>query len=1188
MKAIPLVLPLVSLLLSGAPSGCSAPFPSASLSDRYAASPLPTPAPDVDPQRAYLSLSKIEPPVDRPIRPADLKPVSERTAQSMQTARDLLDQQRFTEASLELERALRFDPNHPDLHRTLAQLHWQAGNLERAKTHATRAIEANADDAGAHYVLGRIAAGGGDRFAAIQSFRKALTCSDFERDPDVAALIHYHLAEALSSEGYLEAGLGQYQAFEEKAGSIGSAHDSELVALMRSNRGRAGESVSKILERLGRFAEAADAMSAVLGAHPHDTGRMLRYAGLLLKADRVEEALRVARGIPGDGEEVLGLLAEIHAREGQPARIVEDLRFRRSSRPDDPRLLLKLVDKLILFDRSAEARRELRQFLETHPELHAVRLRLFDVLVADSAWKDALQLAAAGIEAQPALTGEWEAKIQSMAARPGAAEATLGESRAGESATVMYLRGLVAVSAKRPSEGEELLRQAFQRQPEMMPVRAALARLYLSSYRYSDVLTIAGRRQESAPEDARLELILGEIHERLDNVDQAALHFKAALQLSPGDTRAMFQLAQLYRRADDLLSAQRQLRLLLDKQPTHDEARETLALLYLNEGKFDAAAEQVEELKRRASSDLVRERANALLAVIRSRDTEAYRETLRRALDQHGADVATLLALAESYEEFEQESARQAYLKVLAMDPDNEMAALGLVFAEERLLEWESAAERLRRMLPRRPNRHVWRLGWSGTRWHLGLLELDIVLQDYGAALALAREQALRDDLDEAMRTRYRLAWVEALRLMGRQEEAVERIKSWAEEGSSGQNPWNLQLAREYQRQNEPAKAVPIFEAAFRKNPSERSGMGDVVEALLAADQSDRAGQYILEWLAEDPDNDDALGALVLVLSQQKRTDDALELVRNKQLHARDRQRFQNMQLFLLDAAERHGEAVELAETLIGGLNAVYRSLQEPGGRRGGRPLLPDRIERLPNEPFTPAQLQARLDFLQARLAAQLIAAKDHREAQIRIREWLEETQNPEARFSYLMALSACQREQGNEAQVGETLQLALALQPDHVGLNNDVAYTWIDQGTQLNEAEKMIRFSISRDPRRLAYLDTFGWLLYKKGQFADAKTWLLRASNAGGAKDRDPVVLDHLGDAYWRLGEADDAIRVWGEAATLIRERPAEKMNADERRVRNTIEGKIDDAREGRSPAVAALASSGDEVRTEGSQRWP
>ena len=120
---------------------------------------------------------------------------------------------------------------------------------------------------------------------------------------------------------------------------------------------------------------------------------------------------------------------------------------------------------------------------------------------------------------------------------------------------------------------------------------------------------------------------------------------------------------------------------------------------------------------------------------------------------------------------------------------------------------------------------------------------------------------------------------------------------------------------------------------------------------------------------------------------------------------------------------------------------------------------------------------------------------------------------------------------------------------------------------------QRMIRYALSRAPRESTYLDTYGWLLYKKGSFANAKKWLLRADRARA--EADPVIRDHLGDVCWRLGRSEEAIEHWTKAVETVRQRPEDELNSeDERRVLNSTQQKIEDARAGRPPTVAPLAA--------------
>ncbi len=230
-----LAFPACALWLVTAPPGCAA---VGSTSDSARLGQSRAGALDIDPARAYTRLSEIEPAVTRPARPDSLKPLSKRASRQISKASRLVGEQRYTEAAIELERALRYDPDHPQIHRTLAMLHWQAGNIERTRIHAGRALEENSDDAVAHYLKGRCHALDEDQAMAITEYRIALLCSDFDRDLEIAVLCHYELARALHAEGYLGASLAQYIAFEDKvAGLGGTVAQPELVTLLASKRG---------------------------------------------------------------------------------------------------------------------------------------------------------------------------------------------------------------------------------------------------------------------------------------------------------------------------------------------------------------------------------------------------------------------------------------------------------------------------------------------------------------------------------------------------------------------------------------------------------------------------------------------------------------------------------------------------------------------------------------------------------------------------------------------------------------------------------------------------------------------------------------------------------------------------------------------------------------------------------------
>jgi tetratricopeptide (TPR) repeat protein len=113
----------------------------------------------------------------------------------------------------------------------------------------------------------------------------------------------------------------------------------------------------------------------------------------------------------------------------------------------------------------------------------------------------------------------------------------------------------------------------------------------------------------------------------------------------------------------------------------------------------------------------------------------------------------------------------------------------------------------------------------------------------------------------------------------------------------------------------------------------------------------------------------------------------------------------------------------------------------------------------------------------------------------------------------------------------------ALVKNPTHPGLNNNLAYVWAVEGINLDKSLMMIETTLAQEPDTDSYIDTKGWILYKSGKFKEAVEQLRRAHKAG--ESDSSVVIDHLGDALYRLGDKAQALQAWREAVTVrVRER--------------------------------------------------
>lgn len=105
-----------------------------------------------------------------------------------------------------------------------------------------------------------------------------------------------------------------------------------------------------------------------------------------------------------------------------------------------------------------------------------------------------------------------------------------------------------------------------------------------------------------------------------------------------------------------------------------------------------------------------------------------------------------------------------------------------------------------------------------------------------------------------------------------------------------------------------------------------------------------------------------------------------------------------------------------------------------------------------------------------------------------------------------------------------------LMLNPDHDYVLNNYAYYLSLRGENLEKAAKMAKRATELKPDSPSNQDTYGWVLYKMGYYEEAKIWIEKAIENGGQEN--PVMLEHLGDIYWKLGNSEKAISLWKMAS--------------------------------------------------------
>lgn len=107
----------------------------------------------------------------------------------------------------------------------------------------------------------------------------------------------------------------------------------------------------------------------------------------------------------------------------------------------------------------------------------------------------------------------------------------------------------------------------------------------------------------------------------------------------------------------------------------------------------------------------------------------------------------------------------------------------------------------------------------------------------------------------------------------------------------------------------------------------------------------------------------------------------------------------------------------------------------------------------------------------------------------------------------------------------------ALRIEPKNHLLLNNYGYSLCERGLQLERALKMSKEALSQQPENQSYLDTYGWIYYRLGDYKEAERWIRKAVELGS---KSTVIHDHLGDIYFKLSDKSKALEFWQKALEL------------------------------------------------------
>lgn len=372
-----------------------------------------------------------------------------------------------------------------------------------------------------------------------------------------------------------------------------------------------------------------------------------------------------------------------------------------------------------------------------------------------------------------------------------------------------------------------------------------------------------------------------------------------------------------------------------------------------------------------------------------------------------------------------------------------------------------------------------------------------------------------------------------------------------------------FQCASIYQSLEQYDKAIEYYKRMEALDPSNRSLKRQIAELYLKTNNIPEAQSLLEQLLETDPNDPDVIATLADLNLQQKKYERAIEFY-NKllQMGLKDVEIRLRIGVGFFGLAEEDSTAAARAQEIFLQLEKDapqdWRPLWYLGAlasRSKNDSLARQYFERVTKlapwnadawwffvtSLFDQGKNTETLEILEQ---ASKAAPKDHRfyflrglvyqrlgEVEKAI-EQLETARSLNPQYVGTLSTLALIYDGRREYEKSDSLyEEALRIDPEFPLVLNNYSYSLCERGLQLERCLAMAQKAITAEPNNAAYLDTYGWILYKLGRYAEAAEYIEKAIAAGEAS---AVVHEHLGDVYFKLEKNEKALYWWKKALEM------------------------------------------------------
>jgi tetratricopeptide (TPR) repeat protein len=626
---------------------------------------------------------------------------------------------------------------------------------------------------------------------------------------------------------------------------------------------------------------------------------------------------------------------------------------------------------------------------------------------------------------------------------------------------------------------------------------------------------------------------------------RAAAFLIKASELDPKNIQNRIRLARCYVATAQFADAQKEALKVLEQVPDNGDALVTLTEAARSKENIEAAQEQLQKFPKKNDVSFYLASANLLFS---SGDPAGADDALRRALVADPKSSQTHLALGDLYLFYKhKKQAGEEFKKAADLAPVRSIERLKYAAFKSGAGEVDETRRIATEMTKQAPD---YLPGW------ILLAELAAKDKKYDEALSLL-ENVFGRDADNVDGRRLQS---EVLAAKGDTKKAVAVLEQ-LDHTFPNVPLLKYQLARAYLKDNNTAQATVAVDQAVSINPNYDDAVLLLGQIHLATGHGDKVIEPVSRLLQRRPDLSNAALLLAGAYGSLDRFEDAAAVLYNqaqltptdpqpqialgmtlRQARRNDEARhafekaaqlmptnfFPVQQLIELDLFEKHFDAArqrvrsQFQKTPNPPVEHYFdgKILAAEGKWDAAEPELQRALQLDPN-------LVAACDLL----AQSYVARNKLPEAVNQLQALL--SKNPNGTPT-LLTLALVYERMNDYPKARDTYEKLLSTQPNFVPALNNLAYLYTEHLNNLDKAYELASKARQLLGQDASVGDTFGWILYKRGDYQQALPIL--QESAQKAADR-PEIQFHLGMTAYMMGQTDLARVALRKAASATKD---------------------------------------------------